>query len=180
LPEDESDNDNFRVLRYIAKVTINPAITAGVSDMIGSVEPGKFADLVLWEPAFFGVKPKLVLKGGFVAWGNMGDPNSSLPTPQPMYFRPMFGAFGTALPKTAISFMSRAAIDDDVPRRYGLQRVVSPVSTTRVLGKPHMVRNSYQPNIDVNPQTFAVMVDGKHATVQPPKSISLNQLYFFS
>ena len=180
LPEDESGDDNFRVLRYIAKVTINPAISAGVADMIGSVETGKFADLVLWEPAFFGVKPKMVLKGGFVAWANMGDPNASLPTPQPMYYRPMFGAFGSALPKTSISFMSRAAIDNDVPRRFGLQKVISPVNTTRVLGKRHMVRNSYLPNIEVNPQTFAVMVDGKHATVKPPKSLSLNQLYFFS
>lgn len=180
LAEDASGNDNFRVLRYLAKVTINPCLTAGISDVLGSVEPGKVADLVLWEPAFFGAKPKLVLKGGFVAWANMGDPNASLPTPQPMYYRPMFGAFGSALSKTAITFVSRVAYDNKIGERYGLQRVVRPVSATRVLGKAHMVRNSYLPNIDVNPETFAVTVDGTHITVNPPKSISLNQLYFFS
>ncbi len=180
LPEDAPENDNFRVLRYIAKVTINPAITAGISEVIGSVERGKFADLVLWEPAFFGAKPKLVLKGGFVVWGNMGDPNSSLPTPQPMYYRPMFGAFGSTLPKTSITFVSRAAYDNNVAERYCLQRIVKPVSATRVLGKAHMLRNTFLPNIEVDPQTFAVKVDGVHATVKPPQTISLNQLYFFS
>jgi urease subunit alpha len=180
LEEDASDNDNFRVLRYVAKVTINPCITAGVSHEIGSVAPGKFADLVLWEPAFFGAKPKMVLKGGFVAWANMGDPNASLPTPQPMYYRPMFGAFGTAMQKSSITFVSRAAYDDKIGEKLGLQRVISPVSGTRTLGKQHMVRNDYLPNIDVNPETFAVTIDGKHVTVDPPTSISLNQLYFFS
>lgn len=180
LPEDAPGNDNFRVLRYIAKVTINPALTAGVGDVIGSIESGKFADLVLWEPAFFGVKPKLVLKGGLVAWANMGDPNASLPTPQPMYYRPMFAAYGSALQKTSITFVSRAAYDKGVADRFGLQRLVMPVSGTRVIGKAHMVRNSYLPNIEVDPQTFAVKVDGVHATVKPPQSISLNQLYFFS
>jgi len=180
LPEDSPGNDNFRVLRYIAKVTINPALTAGIADVLGSVEPGKFADLVLWEPAFFGAKPKMVLKGGFVAWANMGDPNASLPTPQPMYYRRMFGAFGSALQKSSITFVSRAAYDKGIARRYGLQRLVRPVSQTRVLGKAHMVRNSFKPNIEVDPQTFAVKVDGVHATVKPPKNIALNQLYFFS
>ncbi|ERU00140.1 urease subunit alpha 2 [Brucella sp. 04-5288] len=180
LPEDAPGNDNFRVLRYIAKVTIDPALTAGVGDVIGSIESGKFADLVLWEPAFFGVKPKLVLKGGLVAWANMGDPNASLPTPQPMYYRPMFAAYGSALQKTSITFVSRAAYDKGVADRFGLQRLVMPVSGTRVIGKAHMVRNSYLPNIEVDPQTFAVKVDGVHATVKPPQSISLNQLYFFS
>jgi urease subunit alpha len=180
LPEDAPGNDNFRVLRYVAKVTINPALTAGIADEVGSIEPGKFADLVLWEPAFFGAKPKLVLKGGLVAWANMGDPNASLPTPQPMYYRPMFAAYGSALQKTSITFVSRAAFDNNIGERYGLQRVIKPVSGTRVLGKAHMVRNGYLPNIEVNPQTFAVTVDGVHATVKPPKSISLNQLYFFS
>lgn len=180
LPEDAPGNDNFRVLRYIAKVTINPAIAAGISNYVGSIEPGKIADLVLWEPAFFGAKPKLVLKGGFIAWANMGDPNASLPTPQPMYFRPMFGAFGSALTKTSFSFVSRAAIDEKVGEKYGLQRPLLPVSQTRVVEKQHMVRNGYLPDIDVNPQTFAVTVDGVHATIDPPKTISLNQLYFFS
>lgn len=180
LPEDNSGNDNFRVLRYLAKVTINPCLTAGIADMVGSIEPGKVADLVLWEPAFFGAKPKMVLKGGFVAWANVGDPNASLPTPQPMYYRSMFGAFGSALSKTSITFVSRVAYDNKIGERYGLRRIISPVSGTRVLGKAHMVRNSYLPNIEVNPQTFAVTVDGVHATVKPPKSIALNQLYFFS
>ncbi|MBX3556538.1 amidohydrolase family protein, partial [Chelatococcus sp.] len=180
LVEDAPGNDNFRVLRYIAKVTINPCITAGVAHEVGSIAPGKFADLVLWEPAFFGAKPKLVLKGGFVAWANMGDPNASLPTPQPMYYRPMFGAFGSAMPKTSLTFVSRAAYDANIGERLGLQRLVSPVSATRVLGKQHMVMNDYLPNIDVNPETFAVTIDGTHVTVEPPKSISLNQLYFFS
>ncbi|HVZ09958.1 urease subunit alpha [Rhodopila sp.] len=180
LPEDASGNDNFRVLRYLAKVTINPCLTAGIADVVGSIEPGKIADLVLWEPAFFGAKPKMVLKGGFVAWANMGDPNASLPTPQPMYYRPMFAAFGSTLPKTSITFVSRAAYDNKIGERYGLQRMISPVSSTRVLGKADMVRNGYLPNIEVNPQTFAVTVDGVHATVKPPRTIALNQLYFFS
>lgn len=180
LTDDAKDNDNFRVLRFLAKVTINPAITNGVAHAIGSIEPGKVADLVLWEPPFFGAKPKMVLKGGMIAWANMGDPNASLPTPQPMYYRPMYGAFGAALPKTCISFVSPIAYEECVGERYGLNRMVMPVKNTRVLGKSHMVRNSFTPNIDVNPQTFAVKVDGVHATVQPPKEIALNQIYFFS
>ncbi|MET4634112.1 urease subunit alpha [Kaistia defluvii] len=180
LDEDAPDNDNFRVLRYLAKVTINPCLTSGLAHEIGSIAPGKFADLVLWEPAFFGAKPKMVLKGGFVAWANMGDPNASLPTPQPMYYRPMFGAFGTAMQKSSITFVSRAAYDDKIGEKLGLQRMISPVGGTRTLGKQHMVRNDYLPNIDVNPETFAVTIDGKHVTVEPPTSISLNQLYFFS
>lgn len=180
LPEDAPGNDNFRVLRYLAKVTINPAITAGISHVLGSIAPGKMADLVLWETAFFGAKPKLVLKGGFVVWANMGDPNASLPTPQPMFYRPMFGALGSAIDRTCISFVSRAAYDANVKEKYGLKRIVEPVSQTRVLTKRHMIRNDYLPNIEVNPQTFAVTVDGVHATVVPPKSIALNQLYFFS
>jgi urease subunit alpha len=180
LPEDASDNDNFRVLRYMAKITINPAIAAGISRYVGSVEPGKIADLVLWEPAFFGAKPKMVLKAGTIVWANMGDPNASLPTPQPMYYRPMFGAFGGTLARSSFSFVSRAAVDDGIGEKYGLQRPLLPVSQTRVVGKAHMVRNAYKPEIEVNPQTFAVTVDGVHATVTPPKSVPLNRLYFFS
>jgi urease subunit alpha len=180
LPEDAPGNDNFRVLRYLAKCTINPAITTGTAHMIGTIEPGKLADLVLWEPAFFGAKPKMVLKGGFVVWANMGDPNASLPTPQPMMYRPMFGAFGSALAKTCVTFVSRLAYDLGVKQKYGLQRIVEPVSQTRVLTKRHLVRNDFLPKIEVDPQTFAVKVDGKHATVKPPKTIALNQLYFFS
>ena len=180
LPEDSPGNDNFRVLRYLTKVTLNPCITAGIADTLGSIAPGKLADLVLWEPAFFGAKPKLVLKGGLITWANMGDPNASLPTPQPMMYRPMFGAFGSALAKTCVTFVSKAAYDLDVKAKHSLQRIVAPVSRTRVLTKHHMVRNDFLPNIEVDPQTYAVKVDGVHATVEPPKTIALNQLYFFT
>jgi len=180
LPEDSARNDNFRVLRYVAKITINPAITQGIAHVLGSVAVGKLADLVLWEPKFFGAKPKLVIKGGLINWSVMGDPNSSLPTPQPVYYRPMFGAFGSALPKTCISFVSQAAHSHGIKERLGLARQVMPVLGTRKLGKRDMVRNSGTPRIDVNPETFAVKVDGVHATVAPAKTISLNQLYFFS
>lgn len=180
LPEDSTENDNFRVLRYIAKITINPAITYGISDVLGSVEKGKVADLVLWEPQFFGAKPKMVIKGGMISWANMGDPNASLPTPQPMYYRPMFGGFGTAMPKTCMSFVSRAAFDLGVKERLGLQRVVYPVSRTRQLTKCNMIRNSAMPRIEVNPETFEVTVDGTKVSVQPAKEFALAQLYWFS
>lgn len=180
LPEDASGNDNHRVLRYVAKVTINPAIAHGIADMLGSIEVGKIADLVLWEPAFFGAKPKMVIKGGFISWAVMGDPNASLPTPQPVYYRPMFGAQGSALAETCITFVSGAAHAAGVKERLGLRRQVFPVRNIRKIGKRDMVRNSGTPNIEVNPETFAVTVDGKHATVTPLKSVSLNQKYFFS
>ena len=180
LPEDAPGNDNFRVLRYVAKITINPAITHGIADVLGSVEVGKVADLVLWEPAFFGAKPKLIIKSGFINWGLMGDPNASLPTPQPVYYRPMFGAFGDALPATCLTFVSGAAHAAGIGARLGLKRQVVPVRNTRKIGKRDMVRNSGTPKIEVNPETFAVTVDGKHATVAPAKTIALNQKYFFS
>jgi urease subunit alpha len=180
LAEDTEDNDNFRVLRYLAKVTLNPAIAAGMSHLIGSIEPGKIADLVLWEPAFFAAKPKLVLKSGMIMWAMMGDPNASLPTPQPTLYRPMYAAFGSALARTCVTFVSRAAYDAGIAERYGLTRMVTPVQGTRTLSKRHMVRNDYVPQIEVDPQTFAVKVDGVHATVTPPQKIALNQLYFFS
>jgi urease subunit alpha len=180
LPEDAAGNDNFRVLRYVAKITINPAITHGIADVLGSVELGKVADLVLWEPAFFGAKPKLVIKNGFINWGLMGDPNASLPTPQPVYYRPMFGAFGDALSATCLTFVSGAAHAAGIGARLGLKRQVVPVRNTRKIGKRDMVRNSGTPQIEVNPETFAVTVDGKHATVAPAKTIALNQKYFFS
>ncbi len=180
LPEDAPGNDNFRVLRYVAKITINPAITHGIADVLGSVEVGKVADLVLWEPAFFGAKPKLIIKNGFINWGLMGDPNASLPTPQPVYYRPMFGAFGDALLATCLTFVSGAAHAAGIGPRLGLKRQLVPVRNTRKIGKRDMVRNSGTPRIEVNPETFAVMVDGQHATVAPAKSIALNQKYFFS
>ena len=180
LVEDSAENDNFRVLRYIAKITINPAITYGVSDILGSIEKGKMADLVLWEPEFFGAKPKLVIKGGLINWADMGDPNASLPTPQPCYFRPMFGAFGKTLPKTSVSFVSRAAYDLGIKEKLGLERIVYPVRRTRQLTKFDMVRNGAMPKIDVNPETFDVFVDGVRAYVPPAKEFSLGQLYWFS
>ena len=180
LPEDAADNDNFRVLRFIAKITINPAITQGISHVLGSIEVGKMADLVLWEPAFFGAKPKLVIKGGLINWSLMGDPNASLPTPQPVIYRPMYGAFGAAMPATCVTFVSRAAFDAGIGERLGLRRKVMPVYGTRTLTKRHMIRNGNTPKIEVDPETFAVKVDGVHATVPPAASLALNQLYFFS
>jgi len=180
LPEDAPGNDNFRVLRYVAKITINPAITHGIADVLGSVEVGKIADLVLWEPAFFGAKPKIVIKNGMISWAVMGDPNASLPTPQPTYYRPMFAAYGDALPATCITFVSGAAHAGGIKQRLGLKRQVMPVHNIRKIGKKDMIRNSGMPKIEVSPETFSVTVDGVHATVPPLKTISLNQKYFFS
>ncbi|MEU1606283.1 urease subunit alpha [Micromonospora matsumotoense] len=180
LAEDSAGNDNFRVLRYVAKMTINPAITQGISHVVGSVTPGKLADLVLWEPAFFGAKPKLVLKGGMIAWSIMGDPNASLPTPQPVYYRPSFAAYGSQLAKTCVTFVSRAAHDAGIAEQLGLQRQVIPVYRTRGLTKRDMVRNDRMPKLEVDPETFAVKMDGVHATVPPARTLPLGQLYFFS
>ena len=180
LPQDGEGNDNFRVLRYLAKVTVNPAVCYGVSDILGSVEKGKMADLVLWEPEFFAAKPKMVIKGGMVSWSNMGDPNASLPTPQPCYYRPMFGAFGRTLPRTSVSFVSRAAYELGIKERLGLERVVYPVRRTRQLTKADMLLNTATPRIEVNAETFDVLVDGMRAYVPPAKSFSLGQLYWFS
>ncbi|CAN0653950.1 Urease subunit alpha [Nitratireductor aquimarinus] len=177
---DTSGNDNQRVLRFVSKVTINPAIAQGVSHVVGSIEVGKMADLVLWEPAFFGAKPKMVIKGGFVSWALMGDPNASLPTPQPVRYRPMYGSFGSALPKTRVTFTSQAAYEDGIVDHYELKSHVIPVHGTRTISKDSMVRNSALPVIEVNPETFAVTVNGKHATIEPATSLPLNQLHFFS
>ncbi|MBB3772730.1 urease subunit alpha [Angulomicrobium tetraedrale] len=177
---DTSGNDNERVLRFVAKVTINPAIAQGVAHVIGSVEIGKMADLVLWEPAFFGAKPKMVIKGGMISWALMGDPNASLPTPQPVIYRPMFGAMGSALPKTRVTFTSHAAFEAGIVDRYELKSQVVPVYGTRTITKSSMVRNTALPVIEVNPETFAVTVDGTHATIEPATRLPLSQLYFFS
>ncbi|MCU6175344.1 urease subunit alpha [Citrobacter cronae] len=179
LPEDNPENDNFRVLRYVAKITINPAITQGVSHIIGSVEVGKMADLVLWEPQFFGAKPKLIIKGGMINWSLMGDPNASLPTPQPVFYRPMFGAMGKTLQDTCLTFVSQAAFDDDVKEKAGLERQVVAVQNCRNISKHDLIRNNATPKIDVNPETFAVKVDGVHATCQPIQTAVMNQKYFF-
>ena len=180
LPEDSERHDNFRVLRYVAKVTINPAIIQGVSHLIGSVEKGKVADLVLWDPRFFGAKPQMVLKGGMIAWSVMGDPNASLPTPQPVIYRPMFGGIGLRKQTGRITFVSQAAKELEVCKKLGLKSRVEAVRGTRNLSKHSMVRNAFLPKVDVNPETFAVTVDGVHATVPPAKCVPLGQLYFFS
>lgn len=180
LPEDAPNNDNFRVLRYVAKVTINPARTYGIDSVVGSVEVGKVADLVLWEPAMFGAKPKMVIKGGMISWANMGDPNASLPTPQPMIYRPMFGAYGGALQRTCLTFVSQAAADRCIAERLGLQRQVVPVRGCRTLTKGDMVLNGATPLIEVNPESFQVSVDGKLINLTPAQSLPLAQLYFFS
>lgn len=179
LPEDSPNNDNFRVLRYVAKITINPAITQGVSHIIGSVEVGKMADLVLWEPQFFGAKPKLIIKGGMINWSLMGDPNASLPTPQPVFYRPMFGAMGKTLQDTCLTFVSQAAFDDDIKEKAGLERQVVAVQNCRNISKHDLIRNNSTPKIDVNPETFAVKVDGVHATCQPIQTAVMNQKFFF-
>lgn len=180
LPEDAEDNDNFRVLRYLAKITINPAITQGVSDYIGSLEVGKIADIVLWPVDSFAAKPKLIVKGGLINWALMGDPNASLPTPQPVYFRPMFGAQGRALQSTRVTFMSQAAIDKGIPEKLSLESQVLPVHKCRTVGKEHMVRNSATPVIEVDPETYVVTYDGKVATIDPAQSLPLTQLFFLA
>ena len=179
LPEDSAGNDNFRVLRYVAKITINPAIAQGVSHVLGSVEVGKMADLVLWDPRFFGAKPKLVIKGGMINWAAMGDPNASLPTPQPVYYRPMFGAFGKTMQDTCVTFVSQAAVDDGVKEKAGLERQVMAVRGCRTVSKRDLVRNDKTPHIEVDPETFAVKVDGVHATCKPIDTAAMNQRYFF-
>ncbi|MBQ1872785.1 MAG: urease subunit alpha [Succinivibrionaceae bacterium] len=178
LPDDSARNDNFRVKRYISKYTINPAIAHGCSGIIGSVEVGKLADLVLWKPAFFGVKPEIVLKGGFIAASMMGDVNASIPTPQPVHFRPMFGGIGLALPRTRVTFVSKAAADNDIKSKLGLQSIVYPVHGTRGLGKKDMVFNDYLPHIEVDPQTYIVKADGVELRCEPAKSLPLTQRYY--
>ena len=178
LPEDPPEHDNTRVKRYIAKYGINPAITHGVADQVGSVEVGKLADLVLWRPAFFGVKPDLVLKGGMIAWAQMGDANASIPTPQPVYGRPMFAAFGAARYQTSVTFVSRHAWEHGVATDLGLQRLVLPVSHTRHIGKKDMKNNSALPGIEVDPQSYQVRADGVLLTCEPASSLPLAQRYF--
>lgn len=178
LPEDSERNDNLRARRYIAKYTINPAVTHGLASQIGSIEPGKLADIVLWKPAFFGVKPEMVVKGGFIAWSAMGDPNASIPTPQPVLYRPMFGSFGAATASTSITFVSQAAISAGIPDRLSLRKMVAPVSNCRNIGKKDMIHNSGTPNIEVDPETYEVRVDGTLITCEPAHILPLAQRYF--
>lgn len=177
LKEDSSRNDNTRVRRYIAKYTINPALTHGIAHTVGSIEVGKLADLVLWKPAFFGVKPSLILKGGMIAAAAMGDPNASIPTPQPVHYRPMFGSFGKAL-KTSVTFVSQAALNNPAIAALGLQKPLVAVSGTRKLSKADMVLNSATPKIDVDPETYAVRADGELLVCEPATSLPMTQRYF--
>ena len=170
--------DNLRIRRYVAKYTINPAIAHGLAREVGSIEPGKLADLVLWRPAFFGVKPELVLKGGFIAWAQMGDANASIPTPEPVLMRPMFGGFGRAGAQTSLAFVSRTAAALDVGARYGLSRRVVPVADCRGLGKKDMKLNDATPRIEVDPETYEVRADGQHLTCAPARELPLAQRYF--
>jgi urease subunit alpha len=178
LPEETGDNDNARVKRYVAKYTINPAIAHGISGHIGSVEVGKRADLVLWHPAFFGVKPEMVLLGGSIACAQMGDPNASIPTPQPVYTRPMFGAYGRSVEQSAVSFVSAAAQDDRIGGQLGLAKTTLPVAKTRTISKADMVHNAYCPDIEVNPETYEVRADGELLTCEPAAELPMAQRYF--
>ena len=178
LPEDSSRNDNFRVKRYIAKYTINPAIAHGLADEVGSVEVGKLADLVLWKPAFFGTKPSIILKGGAIVAAAMGDPNASIPTPQPVHYRPMFGALGGAMESTSFSFVSGTALKNGLGDALGLRKVLLPVSNTRGIQKVDMVHNGYCPKIDVDPETYEVRADGELLECEPATELPLAQRYF--
>lgn len=175
---DSELSDNNRVKRYVAKYTMNPAITHGISEYVGSIETGKMADLVVWNPAFFGVKPEMVIKSGFVAESLMGDANASIPTPQPVIYRPMYGQFGKALSSTSITFISQAAFDDKVHEKLGLQKIILPVRGIRKLTKKDMKLNCETPEITVDPQTYEVKVNGQLITCDPVDKVPMGQRYF--
>jgi len=177
LNGDPAENDNGRVKRDVAKYTINPAITHGIAHLVGSVEAGKLADLVLWKPAFFGVKPALLLKGGMIACAAMGDPNASIPTPQPVHYRPMFGAFGKAV-RTSVTFLSQAALENPELAALGLARPLEPVRGTRTLGKRDMIHNDALPKIEVDAETYEVRADGELLVCEPASVLPLAQRYF--
>ncbi len=174
----DSENDNCRAKRYIAKYTINPAITHGIANYVGSIEEGKLADLCLWKPAFFGVKPEIVLKGGAIAWSQMGDANASIPTPQPLQMRPMFASYGGAIAATSFTFVSQAAIDAEIGAKIGLQKQTLAVSNVRELSKADMKLNDALPNIEVDPETYEVRADGELLTCEPATVLPLAQRYF--
>ena len=178
LPEDTADNDNHRVKRYVSKYTINPAIAHGVSHLIGSVEVGKLADLVLWRPAFFGSKPEMIIKGGTIAWSQMGDPNASIPTPQPVFMRPMFGSFGQATGPISMAFVSQASVDNDTFQTYGLQKQIEAVRGCRTVNKKDMKLNDATPVIEVDPETYHVTADGQSLKCDPAETLPLAQKYF--
>ena len=178
LESDPAEHDNFRAKRYIAKYTINPAITHGIAHEVGSVEIGKLADLVLWKPAFFGTKPSLIIKGGMIVAAPMGDPNASIPTPQPVHYRPMFGALGGARHATVMTFMSQAGIDAGVPGQLGLKNLVGKVANCRSVTKSGMILNDYQPVIEVDPQNYQVKADGQLLICEPAEVLPMAQRYF--
>jgi urease subunit alpha len=177
LEGETNDNDNLRIRRYIAKYTINPAISHGMAHEIGSVEVGKIADLVLWQPAFFGVRPELVIKGGLIAWSQMGDPGASIPTPQPTYMRPMFGGMGRATGAISLAFVSRRSLAEGVVQRLGLAKQLAAVHGCRSLGKKDMKLNDALPNIIVDPETYEVRADGRILRCDPAASLPLAQRY---
>jgi urease subunit alpha len=176
--EQDPRNDNFRVKRYISKYTINPAIAHGISHEVGSIEVGKFADLVVWKPAFFGIKPSIILKGGFIAMAAMGDPNASIPTPQPVHYRPMFGAFGGAVAKGSLTFVSQAGLAAGIKERFGLAKTLSAVKNIRGVRKQHMVHNHYLPKMEIDAQSYLVRADGQLLTCEPATSLPMTQRYF--
>ena len=178
LDGESPGNDNQRILRYLAKLTINPALTHGIGHLVGSLEPGKVADIVLWPTNTFGVKPKLIIKGGLVNWAVMGDPNGSIPTPEPVLMRPMFGSEAATAARTSMTFVSQAAADANVPDQLGLERWVEPVRNCRTIGKAQMVRNAAMPEIIVDSETFQVTADGRPATIGPADEVSMSQLYY--
>ena len=179
LEEDkEIEADNFRAKRYIAKYTINPALTHGIAQHVGSVEPGKMADLVLWKPAFFGVKPEMVIKGGMISASKMGDPNAAIPTPQPVLMRNMFGTLGAAVHKTAVTFVSQAGIDNNIAEKYGVKKKLIAIKSCRSVGKKDMIHNNAVPDIEINPENYEVTVDGKVITCAPLDVVPLGQRYF--
>ena len=178
LPEDGPRNDNFRVKRYIAKYTINPAIAHGISHVVGSLEVGKWADLVVWKPAFFGVKPTIVIKGGSIALAAMGDPNASIPTPQPVHYRPMFGSYGGAMARSSLTFVSQAGLSAGVGERFGLHKALVAVQGCRGVTKAHMVHNSLLPKMEIDPQTYAVRADGQLLVCEPASVLPMAQRYF--
>ena len=178
LSPDTARNDNFRVRRYLAKYTINPALTHGVAHEVGSIQAGKLADIVLWRPAFFGAKPAMIIKGGMIVAAPMGDPNASIPTPQPVHYRPMFGALGRARAATSVSFVSKAALDNGMADRLKLDKRLVAVHGTRTVRKRDLVLNDYQPRIDVDSQTYEVRADGQLLTCEPAKVLPLAQRYF--
>jgi urease subunit alpha len=177
LPDERGNNDNVRARRYLAKYTINPAIAHGLAHEVGSIEPGKWADLVLWRPAFFGIRPEIVLKGGFIAWAQMGDPNASIPTPQPSYMRPMFGAMGRAVGPTSFAFVSQRAIHEGHIAGLGLTKRLSAVRRCRGIGKSDMKLNDALPQMRVDPESYEVFADGALLTSKPAERVALARLY---